>query len=591
MDALGKRTIKMGVTVGLSLGAIVGLVGCKDMMGESEFEKAAAVESENGLSMNGLSMNGLSMNGLSMNGLSMNGLSMNGLSMNGLATVGGLSTLNGMMTTSGGRDIIKYMVRCALPAGQSFTSRDQNGTSYTFDGAIGIAPEAVLGPTCDLNCQEKVSACMLAHVNNSGAHIGIWLVGPDAQVGWGSNTAYPYQEGAFFGNLIQNPWQGYYCVGKDMGSGEVPGRLGTPLTSNVYTDPFGSSVACKTNCTVTSEGYTDCADISPLTPYSGGHKWTHPVTVWRNFEASQMYKICTKQSPTRCLGAVGGSTAEGAGVEQRSYNGTAAMQWQIIQVESGKYKFVNIGSGKVLDTNGNSIVQRGYTGAAGQKIPVVYFADQPGYANLKPSSGSMGISADSGDEGAAMKLSSNLSPDSAKWSFTALGTAPGTTTGTAGSTGTAGTSGSSGSSLFAVNTSYRIAPIAGNGVSVDLSGGSMANGNMLQLWSTQTGNNNQLFQFAPVGSNWKIVMNTNTNKCYDIGTANGSLLVINDCNGATSQSWIASYDGAAFQLKNAASNRCLDIPYGNLSIGVHPQIWDCGAGNNNQRFLISAATQ
>src|SRR4051812_22337157 len=143
MDALG-RTVKVGLTIGLSFGAIVGLIGCNDPRVDGDtIVTASSLETMNGLSMNGLSMNGLSMNGLSMNGLSMNGLSMNGLSMNGLATVDGLSNTAGLMTTAGGRDIVKYMVRCALPAGQSLTKQDQNGVSYTFDGAIGIAPEAL----------------------------------------------------------------------------------------------------------------------------------------------------------------------------------------------------------------------------------------------------------------------------------------------------------------------------------------------------------------------------------------------------------------------------------------------------------------
>ena len=44
-------------------------------------------------------------------------------------------------------------------------------------------------------------------------------------------------------------------------------------------------------------------------------------------------------------------------------------------------------------------MQRSYTGTASQKIPVVYFSDQPGYANLKPSSGSLAISADDTADG------------------------------------------------------------------------------------------------------------------------------------------------------------------------------------------------
>ena len=260
MNELGNRTGRLGLKVGLSLGAIVGLMGCntEPAVDGDTVITASNLESENGLSMNGLSMNGLSMNGLSMNGLSMNGLSMNGLSMNGLASVDGLSNTAGLMTTAGGRDIVKYMVRCALPTGQSLTKQDQNGVSYTFPGVIGIAPEAVNGP-CDLDCQERISGCMLAHVNNSGAHIAIWLDGPDAAIGWGSSPAYPYQEGAFFGNLIANPWQGYYCLGKDMGSGEVPGRLGTALSTNVYANAYGYEAKCANNCTTTNEGFTQCS--------------------------------------------------------------------------------------------------------------------------------------------------------------------------------------------------------------------------------------------------------------------------------------------------------------------------------------------
>jgi len=100
------------------------------------------------------------------------GFSMNGFSMNGLASQ------NGLMTTYGGREVIKHMVKRAYPSGQSVVKQDQYGTSYTFYGQIGIAPELAAGP-CDLDCQEKISACMLAHVNNPGQHISIWMVGPD----------------------------------------------------------------------------------------------------------------------------------------------------------------------------------------------------------------------------------------------------------------------------------------------------------------------------------------------------------------------------------------------------------------------------
>jgi len=598
MDALG-RTVKVGLTIGLSFGAIVGLIGCNDPRVDGDtIVTASSLETMNGLSMNGLSMNGLSMNGLSMNGLSMNGLSMKGLSMNGLATVDGLSNTAGLMTTAGGRDIVKYMVRCALPAGQSLTKQDQNGVSYTFDGAIGIAPEA-LNSACDMDCQERISACMLAHVNNSGTHISIWLDGPDAAIGWGSSPAYPYQEGAYFGNLIANPWQGYYCLGKDMGSGEVPGRLGTPLTTNVYDNAYGWEARCANNCVASNEGFSQCSDPLPKAPNAAGHTWNHVVTVWRNFESTQMYKICTKSGPTRCLGAVNNSTADGASIEHRTYSGSSSQHWQILQVESGKYKFVNVASGKALDLNGTAegsqVVQRSYSGTASQKIPVVYFSDQAGFANLKPSSGGLSISGSDTAEGLLMKLTSNNSPDYAKWSFTAVGTV-GTVvdaTGAAGSTGTAGTGGTGGTggstSLFSASRTYRLVPQSATSKSLDVCGGSQNNGTCVQQYATSSTNNNQAFNILPSGSNWKITMKANTNKCLGTGsTANGAAVVIQDCNGSSYQAFTVSQDGGTgiYRFKLAANpNQCLDMTNAGTTDGTKVQLYSCWAGNS-QRFSV-----
>ena len=55
MNATAKRTLRLGFTVGLSLGAIVGLVGCSEMADDGEGSSDHAVESINGLNgVNGL---------------------------------------------------------------------------------------------------------------------------------------------------------------------------------------------------------------------------------------------------------------------------------------------------------------------------------------------------------------------------------------------------------------------------------------------------------------------------------------------------------------------------------------------------------
>jgi hypothetical protein len=354
-----------------------------------------------------------------MNGLSMNGLSMNGLSMNGLGSVNGLSSTSGLMTTSGGRDIVKYIVRCAFPAGHSLVKKDQNNVSYTFPGAIGVAPELEGTGLCSPDCQERVSACMLAHVNNAGAHISLWLTGEGA-IGWAKDTTnYPYEEGSFFGNLFPNPWNGYYCTGKDLDVGSVPGRLGTPIATNVYSDPFGSNVGCADYCTAHSgaDGYSSCAT------QSGGYRlWKHVVTVYRNFDADTKYKICDYGTGSgKCLGVVGSSTSDGAKVEIRSYSGTNSQKWQVLQVSAGKYKLVNVNSGKALDNDTTSppkTIQKTYSGTSSQLIAIkVLSNNQAGRFNLIPSSGTNGLNVPNLNDGAVVQLDSNLTADSAKWTI------------------------------------------------------------------------------------------------------------------------------------------------------------------------------
>ncbi len=336
MQDWGKRTIQ----VGIALGAIVGLVGCAELADDEGIQ----VDESALTSTNGLSLNGLSLNGLSLNGLSLNGLSLNGLSLNGLSTVAGLSTTSGMMTTAGGRDIVKYMVKCALPQGRTLVKG-----SYSFPGSIGVAPQWENG-LCDVDCQEKVSACMLAHVNNAGVNVQLWMTG-DGQIGWGRDPNYQYEEGAFFGNLFTaNAWKGYACQGRDFWTGSVPGRLGAPITSSVYVNPFGGGVQCGQGCNPhttngVNDGYNYC-DTNLGSP----KRWENIVTVFRNFDPNTNYKICVANNEnTKCLASVGNSTADGAQISNQAYTGNNAQKWKITQTAPNQYKIINAASGRALD--------------------------------------------------------------------------------------------------------------------------------------------------------------------------------------------------------------------------------------------------
>jgi len=240
--------------------------GCAEVEDDVSPSDNSAVATDNGLS----TTNGLHCT----NGLS----TTNGLSVtNGLATTNGLSTTNGLMTTDVGRQQVSYLVRCALPANTSITKG-----AYTFQGLLGMAPEWQFG-ACDTNCQEAVSACMLAHVNTAGLHIPLWLVAQNAAVGWGQDAEFPNQEGVFFGNVFALGAHGtdptkapaYYCMGSKYSLNPPKGRLGSVQTSPPYVNAFGTANAmCSSYCTAAdtpfnSDGYKAC------------NGWNNTVTVWR----------------------------------------------------------------------------------------------------------------------------------------------------------------------------------------------------------------------------------------------------------------------------------------------------------------------
>ncbi|HXU06889.1 MAG TPA: RICIN domain-containing protein [Polyangia bacterium] len=635
MNASAKRTIRLGLTVGLSLGAIVGIVGCAEQMDDTEGDTANVVSengfvlngyaingyttngftqngyamngftlngftqngfANNGYAMNGFTMNGYAINGFTQNGFTNNGYALNGFTMNGLENPsGGLLSASGLMTTPGGREFVKYMVKVAYPNGAHLTKQDNAvpPNTYTFDGSLGVAPELEYN-TCDLACQEKVSAAMLAHVNNSGLHVGIWLVGPDNGIGWATSPDYPYQEGAYFGNMFAPNPHGNYCAGANLGGGPAKGRLGAPLTSNanIMNSPYGSQwdgvnsqnvpSYCWTQqnqyCAPSGGGFSSCSDSSPQTPYSSPHTWTHVVTVFRNFEPTQLYKICNKSN--KCLGVAGGSMTSGANVEQHSYTAALGQTWQILQVSPGNYKVVNRTSGMVLDLNGAQLVQRPFVaGTNSQIFPLTYMTSDMGRANLKTASTTngallMGQGANSSDalvQAVTGYPADSGSPDAARWAFYPIGLA-----------------------TFDPGRYNRLIPMNAQNKSIDVPYASTNNGTAIQIYDTWNGDP-QKFIVADAGNgNVKFVMKLNTNKCLGPranGTTSGTVIEVQDCNGSFNQAWMSSEQGAGsavFAYRNSAAPAlCLDVLNWGTNNGAAIDMYTCNGGQN-QQFKVLA---
>lgn len=317
-----------------SAGCVPGEAG--DVVQETE---SPAVKSENGLSsINGLSsFNGLS----SLNGLS----SFNGLSsLNGLTSINGLSSLNGYMTNDA-RTTLSYIIRCALPAGRTITMKGPNNTSIPFSGQMGVAPSWETG-ACDAGCQERVSACVLAHVNTSGQHVGLWLVSDIPSLGWGRSTSYPYQEGSFFGNIFVSPPKAYFCNGKDFDLGLVPGRLGAAQSGSPYQNPFGSNAACSSSCAAAD--YPNGGD-----GYKACYGYNHVVTAYRDFAPGAMYVIKNRVTNT-FVDVAGFSKVDGGNIHAWGPTNASNQRWYIKRVAANQYQIVSADSGKCMEVAGFS---------------------------------------------------------------------------------------------------------------------------------------------------------------------------------------------------------------------------------------------
>jgi hypothetical protein len=200
----GTASVQPRLTLALAL-LITGAVACGPIETAAEPSSLAAqgqaLETGNGLAPNGLSANGLSANGLSANGLSANGLSANGLSANGFVSWFAQNPAQSDM-------VMRYIVRCAVPAGESRTYTDpQTQLSYTWHGSLGLAPGWASGQEATVEEQQLVSACLAAHANKFGVSVSISVLGQDAEGQFIPFTddelhRYSRKEACFFGNLF-----------------------------------------------------------------------------------------------------------------------------------------------------------------------------------------------------------------------------------------------------------------------------------------------------------------------------------------------------------------------------------------------------
>ena len=198
----------------------------------------------------------------------------NKLAANKLAA-NSLETQN-LMSTADGRELMSFIVGCALPTGQSVTALDQYGAAYTFDGWLNLAPAwATRAPT--VSERRWVTACLLARTNVFGVPVSISMR-HDTFIPLTSSaaerTAFPNAEGAFYGDLFAATPVIYACSNRSWTTYQAGTFRACALATGSTTDcTFKYTGSCSA---------TPCMDkIAPFGSCSGDNTmYAEVVTIY-----------------------------------------------------------------------------------------------------------------------------------------------------------------------------------------------------------------------------------------------------------------------------------------------------------------------
>ncbi|MGE0550191.1 MAG: hypothetical protein AB7O24_10065 [Kofleriaceae bacterium] len=200
--------------------------------------------------MNRLAVNRLAVNRLAVNRLAVNRLAVNRLALNAVSA-------GELVATPEGRELLSYVVSCAVPEGQTLVA-EHDGTTFDFLGELGLAPEWLDRKLTDKG-KGWISACLFARVNNHDVSVPISMRGPhDALDSTEAEQAtWSVEEGAFYGNLFtpaDEPIKWFACRGAGQATGETGG-----LVERDCTEPDPANPG-KTLCGFTYAG--DCGDFA-----------------------------------------------------------------------------------------------------------------------------------------------------------------------------------------------------------------------------------------------------------------------------------------------------------------------------------------
>ncbi len=268
----------------------------------------------------------------------------------------------------------------------------------------------------------------------------------------------------------------------------------------------------------------------------------------------------------KVLEVAGGSTSNGASIQQNALNGFEEQQWQLLPTGDGYYEIQNTLTGKALDvtggyTAGGTLIQQwDYLSTADQQWQLVPI-DDVHYAIVNRNSGlALDVRNGSTANGAQIQQWPYLGDQQQLWILVPAG-------------------------------SYNISNNFSSYL-LDVYAGATANGAPIDQW-LQTGYREQQWQFVPVGGGYYAIMNRNSGKVLDLTggyTAGGTIIQQWDYLGGENQQWqIVPLDAVNYKIVNRLTGQVLDDTNFSTAIGTFVQQWNY-VGGSNQQWQITPVT-
>jgi len=151
------------------------------------------------------------------------------------------ATTQEFMATVDGREVLGFIVSCALPLEDTLVATLPNGDSFEFFGELGLAQEWIDHPLKKAG-RGWVSSCLFARVSGNDVPIPISMRGPSKTLDTTPDevASWSLEEGAFYGDYFVapgEPVQWLACRGRDQALGETAGLIDRDCAEPDPTDP------------------------------------------------------------------------------------------------------------------------------------------------------------------------------------------------------------------------------------------------------------------------------------------------------------------------------------------------------------------